>query len=260
MLGQGAAVAAETCRSAYSVPFPIYGEVLVRDRAGRLGGFAFDLVTELARRSGCTLKVEDVPAARLQAMRRRGEVGLLPFSAERPAAPGYRFIPTDRVVHDMLVNVQRAQQPLSAEAIIADRRLVFGRVRGIQYGAEIDALFSRLGPERVDESNSIDDLLRKLAAGRIDAALQSPMVYHRKLAALPGGARIKVLDYDGAPPQVMGWTMLSPPLDPADAQLIARTIQGMYEDGTTTRILARYIGDAGAKRARLPRRANEAVR
>nr|WP_242533326.1 transporter substrate-binding domain-containing protein [Niveibacterium umoris] len=259
LFGQGVVRADGGCRQAYELPFPLYGEVLVREADGRLSGYAYDLVAELARRSQCSLSVTDVPAARLQAMRKQGEIALLPFSAERAPAPGYRFIATDSVVHDMLVNVQRAPQPLTVDAVIADKRLVFGRVRGIQYGAEIDALFNQLGPTRVDESSSIDDLLRKLAAGRIDAALQSPLAYHRKLNALKSMARIEVLEYAGAPPQVVGWTLLSPPLDPQDAQLLGRSIQGMYEDGTTTKILARYIGEAKAKRARLPRRARESA-
>ncbi len=238
------------CKASYTVPVALIGDVAQRASDNSIQGYVPDLVAELARRSGCELKIEEVPAARIRAMRLRGEVAILAYSTQRPSAPGYVFIPTERFAHDLLVNTAHAASPLTVQSVIADARMVFGRVRGMNYGPEIEALLAKLGSICVDESSSIDDLYRKLVAGRVDAAFQFPLVYRGKLAALGAEHRVAVLPFDGAAPQVGGWAFHTPPMDRDDAERLAAAVRMMRDDGTITRILARYIGDAAARRAR----------
>lgn len=238
------------CKASYTVPVALIGDVARRASDNSVEGYVPDLVAELARRSGCDLKIEEVPAARISAMRQHGEVAILAYSTQRPSAPGYAFIPTERFAHDLLVNTAHVASPPTVKSVLADSRLVFGRVRGMNYGPEIEALLAQLGPSRVDESSSIDDLYRKLVAGRVDAAFQFPLVYRGKLAALSAEHRVAVLPFDGAAPQVGGWAFHTPPMDGDDAERLATAVRMMRDDGTTTRILARFVGDAAARRAR----------
>ncbi len=238
------------CKASYTVPVALLGDVAHRGSEGSVEGYVPELVAELARRSGCNLQVDEVPAARISAMRQHGDVAILAYSVQKPPAPGYVFIPTEQFVHDLLVSTTHVTAPVSVKSVLADPRLVFGRVRGMNYGPEIEALLAGLGPGRVDESSSIDDLYRKLVAGRVDAVFQFPLVYRGKLAALGASHRVTVLPFDGAAPQIGGWAFYAPPLDADDAEALVRAVRAMRDDGTTTRILARFVGETAARRAR----------
>lgn len=246
----GAPGASASCSQSYVVPLALFGDVAARASDGVIEGYLPDLIAELARRTACDLRVDEAPAARIQMMRAQGLVPLLPYTSERAPSEGYRFIPTERFAHDLLVNRARLPAAGTPAAVLADRRIVFGRVRGMNYGKELTAVFNQLGGARIDESSSLDELYRKLVAGHIDAAFQFPLVHDAKLKALKAETRVAVLPFEGAPPQVVGWTVLSPPMRTDDALLIEAAIRGMYADGTTTRILARYLGEANARRAR----------
>jgi len=238
------------CKSSYTVPVALIGDVAYRSSNDVVAGYVPDLVAELARRSGCALRVEEVPAARISAMRQQGNVAIMAYAVERAPSPGYAFVPTEQFSHDLLVNTARLAAPPTVKSVLADAHLVFGRVRGMNYGPEIEALFTQLGPGRVDESSSIDDLYRKLVAGHVDAAFQFPLVHRVKLAALSAEHRVAVLHFDGAAAQIGGWAFYTPPLNAGDAEVLTKAVRAMRDDGTTTRILARFVGETAARRAR----------
>nr|WP_276510061.1 transporter substrate-binding domain-containing protein [Niveibacterium umoris] len=230
------------------MPITHLGYAAYRDAQGNLAGYMIDEMRELARRSGCVIEAADYPVERIRVMSTKGQVSVKGFtSLDGPVAPPMYWVPTLQQDVRLLVRRDRAPADPSFDAAMRAPGLVIGVVRGLYYGDAFDALFDALPEARKDISATMDDLLRKLAAGRIDASPLLPVEYVKWLRDQHLEHQFISLPFSRDGTLTTGWKFFSPPIAPGDLKLLIRAAESMRDDGTDLKLIMHYLGPDEAR-------------
>lgn len=212
---------------------------------GQIVGLLPDMLRELERRSGCTLVFEMRPRARAVVEFLRGELGLLVAALKTPDRDLVgQFIPYGYTEMDLVL---REDVPAGIDSFGAFERqpeLHLGVVRGITLGPALNARLDQLmAARRAEFSPDFHNVVSKLRAGRIHAAI-IPFNIHAKLLAdgeLGSGSRI--VDLPEASTEVLGIYLHRTVIGAADRAVLQRHLQDMVREGWVQRLYARYFGE-----------------
>lgn len=161
-------------------------------RDGRVEGTLADLTRRIAADAGLSVDFEQVPTAQILNLVRQNATPFCSagwFKTEERARFGNfsRAITRDAPRH--LVTRLELGEELSAlgsfKAVLANSKYTFGTINGGSYGSEADALLAQARAP-VDGANSMEQNLRKLAAGRVDYLLLSDEDWQAMATSQPG--------------------------------------------------------------------------
>lgn len=218
--------------------------------SGGVGGFLPELVALVGRRSGCSLRVELVPPERLIALADVAEADILGNVSRGRTIPTDRdFVAVAQLPVEFVVDRRRGIQ--SPQAVLGASDALVGRMRRGAEPTEVRAFFDALDPERIDQSEDMDTLARKLAAGRIVGFFGTPLYYRHSTETAGLGDNARGLPFKAQPYRI-GWSMLHANVSAADRALLAKTIARLRHDGTIDAMLARRAGRRMAEKS--PRR------
>ncbi|WP_374515876.1 substrate-binding periplasmic protein [Niveibacterium sp.] len=239
LLASAAASAIAGCERPYVVLGSAGGANLY-EQGGQPAGFLPELTALVARRSGCAMRVELVPPERLIALAEAGEADVLGNVSRGRDAPADReFVPVALLPVEFVVD--RRSGIATAEAAASQPEGLVGRMRRGAEPPEVKAYFARIDPARVDVSEDMDTLVRKLNAGRITGFFGTPLYYRRSTDAAGLGDNVRGLPF-GAQPYRIGWSMLQARVTPADRALIRKTLETLVRSGEVDALLARHSG------------------
>lgn len=214
---------------------------------GRWQGLIPDLIAELARRSGCTLKLSARPRARVLLEFEQGRLDIVTSAMQAAERDRFgHFLPYAYAELDLIV--VGVKPPRSLEELRQRPELKLGTVRGVRVGRLKEAIDSMLASRQAEYSPDFENLAAKLAAGRLQAAI-IPSVIHAKMrrdGLLP--ARAVVVKLPEGRPEVIGLYLSRANITPADVQLLQRELEAMRREGWVQASYVRHIGEAEARR------------
>jgi len=212
---------------------------------GAVHGAAADVLSEAARRAGCTLNLELFPRARMFVQFDQGVIDVAASAArsEERDRDG-EFVAYASTRFELVVGAAFAHgQTFRSLREFVDRTQ--GRmniVRGAFYQPAVRTQLERLRQAgRLEEVVDFDSAFKKMSARRADATLAPEMIWARQFAehGLARHARTFVIS-EAAPMEVGAY--LSRRSLPATARAaFAQAIRSMEADGTILRIYQRYL-------------------
>lgn len=217
---------------------------------GSREGMDKDLFDELARRSGCELRLVVESRVRIwDQMRTSGAVitlSAVPTPERRSFA---EFVPYLQGRYHLMLRPDVAQRIKSLAAFEADDSLHLLAVKGYAHGPTLDAALQRLrGRGRVHEVADFSAVLRMAAAGRGHALLALPSSWPEVDAATAQAGPWRALDV--APQErTVAALALSLQMPAADRQRLKHSLLAMRADGTVQAIVRRHVGEAAARAA-----------
>lgn len=246
LMGLAAAGAQANCARELSVGISDLGfGAYLQD--GQWQGMAPDLIAELARRSGCKLKLSPRPRARVLLEFEQGQLDIITSAMQAPERDRLgHFLPYAFAELD-LVFVGDAP-PRTLDELRQRPDLKLGTVRGVRLGKLKGAVDRMFASRQAEYSPDFDNLVAKLAAGRLQAAI-IPSVIHAKMrrdGVLP--ARAVTVDLVEGPPEVVGLYLNRANVATEDVQLLQRHVEAMRREGWVQASYARYVGEAEMKR------------
>lgn len=214
---------------------------------GRWRGLAPDLITELARRSGCHARFVPRPRARVLLEFEHGQLDIITsvMQADERDRIG-QFLPYAYATLDLVVLGDVAPRTLSELRQRPDLKL--GIVRGVRLGRLKDAVDAMLATRQAEYSPNYDNIAAKLAAGRLQAAI-IPGVIRIKLrrdGLLP--ARAVTVDLPESTPEPIGLYLNRTSVPAADRQLLQRHLDAMRREGWMRANYVRQVGEAETRR------------
>ena len=211
------------------------------DPDGTIKGIDHDLVTEAARRAGCTVTWLHAPRPRALMMVQEGQVEAISGVARTPEREriGIYSHLLRRGRNVLVLRREEAGQYFFTDlAGLADSRFRLGVVSGTRYSDEYERLLraGRLADNLVTVSGG-ESAIAMLLRGRIDGFLEGYRVATERLERM--GLRDQVVFH---PMKVAGdeaFILFSraAAIDPAIIDRFNRALVAMQEDGTTARIL-----------------------
>jgi len=219
---------------------------------GQEKGINKDILDELRKRTGCSFVVQEMPFARIWADLNSGNLDISMsgvWSAEREKTLWCAQTITSKWY--ALIRSESASSVRSAEDFSANKKLIFGVVRGFTHGVGHDKWLAKMRQEgRVEESANIDILAEKLKKGRVDGMFSLPYVYRKHLPDLQMERQVMIEDWAMDEKDIVGCMMMTKSrfseTEVARWKLIIRQMHG---DGTLKRIFSRYLPADEVKKA-----------
>jgi len=194
-------------------------------------GALLDIVQELLRRTQVEGKVAFVPWRRALLLSTTGQrTAIFPLSRTPEREDQYRWLA--RLYYERFVFLSARGRAFDVAAPERETRRRIGVLRG---SAATGAL-RELGYANIVEAASIDEELRFLKRGIVDAVFGESAIFHHVLKERIGDS------YVVSAPQHSVTTWLGGSLDftEADAALFAKARKDMVDDGSYARILKKY--------------------
>ncbi|MFG6468231.1 substrate-binding periplasmic protein [Roseateles sp. BYS87W] len=211
-------------------------------------GIDKDMFDELARRSGCDLRLVVESRVRIWEQMRSGVAGLTMSAIPTPERQTFaEFVPYAQGRYHLMLHRELAPQVRSLAAFEADSRLRLLTVKGYTHGPTLDRLVQRLRTQgRVHEVSDFPAVLRMARAGRGHGLLALPASWAEVDAAFDDGEAWTPVDV--APQdRVLAGLALSLRLPDADRQRLRRAMQSMLADGTVRAITRRHLSEAATR-------------
>ncbi len=234
----GSAMAA-TC-GPYTVAMYEHGALYYRSGA-QWSGIDKDIVDELARRTGCELRMTRDSRIRIWTMLKEGTLDMTMSSIATPERESFaRFTPYLQSRNMLLLRNEAAAHAATLEQFAARPELKVAVIKGFRHGTTYDAWLDRLRKQgRVYDTPDYSTLLRLFQYGRVHAILQLSSnidALHRD-AHLRG--QFRVLDL--VPREnVQGSLVISRLVADAPATKMEQALRAMREDGTVKTIMERH--------------------
>lgn len=211
-------------------------------------GLDLDMLQELERRSGCSLRSVVESRLRIWDQMRRGVLQLTLSSV---------ITPERREVSEILPYLQaRFQLALQGSASagvtnLADFEARPGLrllgVRGYAYGPTFGAWVQRLRQQgRLVEASDFNGAIRMFRAGRADALITAPSAVADVQAAFKGASAPRLLDPVPHERLLVGMAM-SLSMPEADRQRLRLALASMRHDGTLQALITRHFGEHAAR-------------
>lgn len=207
-------------------------------KEGKVIGFMVDLTREALHRAGYTADIQAFPWARAVKMSERAE-GLISSFSRTPEREVLYFF-SDPIYEDpvLLVTKRDANFSFSGPKDLAGRTV--GLLRSTSFGAEFEGLRASF-IEAPDDS--AEQRLKKLLAGRIDAAIISGGLPALRFFAQSAEIKLDLLKVHN-PPIVLDPNFIAiAKTYPKASEIIAninKAIASMRSDGSIKRIMAGY--------------------
>jgi polar amino acid transport system substrate-binding protein len=219
---------------------------------GQEKGINKDILDELRKRTGCTFVVQEMPFARIWADLNSGNLDISMsgvWSSEREKTLWCAQTITSRWY--ALLRTESASSVRSAEEFLANKKLIFGVVRGFTHGVGHDKWLAKMRQEgRVEESATIDLLAEKLKKGRVDGMLSLPYVYRKQLPELQMERHVLIQDWALDEKEIVGCMMMTKSrFSETEVSKWKQIIRQMHGDGTLKRIYSRYLPAGEVKKA-----------
>lgn len=242
-------LAAQACGPHTAALYP-YGKFYFEDPHTGAGGIDKDMFDELARRSGCQLRLVVESRIRIWDQMRRGAVQMTLSAISSPERREFaEMVPYAQGRYHVLMHRELAARITSIAAFEADPQLRLLDVRGYVHGPVIDAWVQRLRAQgRLVETGDFKTAARMMRAGRADALLALPSTWGTVTAAFDDPDELVPVDVTPNDRQTVSLAMAYA-MPEADRQRLRRTLQAMLADGTVLDILRRHLGDKPAKAA-----------
>lgn len=242
-------LAAQPCGPHTAALYP-YARFYFEDPDRGPGGIDKDMFDELARRSGCQLRLVVESRVRIWDQMRRGVVQLtlsaLPSPERRAIA---ELVPYAQARYQVLMRRELAARVPSIAAFEADPQLRLLDVRGYAHGPTIDAWVLRMrGQGRLVEAGDFKTAARMLRAGRADALLSLPSGWGIAAAAFDNPDDLVIVDVTPNERNPVALAMAHA-MPEADRARLRRALQAMLAEGSVHEILRRHLGDKGANAA-----------
>ncbi|WP_051293491.1 substrate-binding periplasmic protein [Pseudoduganella violaceinigra] len=249
-LAAGGAAAA-SC-GPYTVAMYEHGALYYRN-GEQWTGVDKDIVDELARRTGCDLRMTRDSRIRIWTMLKEGTLDMTMSGIATPEREAFaRFTPYLLTRNLLLLRNEAARQATTLEQFLARPELKVAVIRGFKHGAAYDAWLDRLRQQgRVYETPDYASLLRLFQHGRVQAILQldSNVDALQRDGNLQG--RFRVLDLVPRE-RVQGSLVISRHVDSAAAAMLEQALRAMREDGTLKAIMERHTSPERARTMLLP--------
>lgn len=213
------------------------------EQDGRLQGVLPDLAEQLSRRTGCELRLVNLPRPRAIADFMSGAVDMVAAAIRTPERDevgnyvSYGYTDFDIAVLD---SVPAHVNSLAALVALPDLRI--GTVRGLQLSPDLTGAMARLGNEgRVELASDFDNLALRLNARRFQAAIFPTMLHSKLVRDGKLGVGMRFLSLAELEPIPLGMYFHLKRMLPADrAQLEAALRQIVQERGIEA-IYRRYL-------------------
>ena len=217
-------------------------------QGGQWQGIAPELVAELARRSGCRLKLSPRPRARVVHEFEQGQLDVITSSIQAPDRDRVgHFLPYAYTELDLIVIGDTT--PRGLDELRQRHDIKLGVVRGVRLGSGLSAAVdAMLASRQAEYSPDFDNLVAKLGAGRVQAAL-IPNAIHAKMrrdGRLP--AQAVTIDLPEAPAEVIGLYLNRSNFSAEDVRLLQRHLDALRREGWVQAAYARHLGEAEAQR------------
>ncbi|XLZ73065.1 transporter substrate-binding domain-containing protein [Massilia sp. SR12] len=211
-------------------------------------GIDKDIVDELARRTGCELRMTRDSRIRIWTMLKEGTLDMtmsgIP-TAERESFA--RFTPYLQARNMLLLRNDAARSATTLEQIAAQPELKVAVIKGFKHGAAYDAWLERLRKQgRVYEAPDYATLVRLFQHGRVQAILQlsNNIDALQRNTGLAGSFRV----LDLVPREnVAAALVISRQVAEAHAARLEQALRAMREDGTIKAILERHVSHERAQ-------------
>ena len=211
-----------------------------------------EVADELQRRTGCAIVSSAPPRARAYAWLESGETDIVMAALNNPKRDGYAlFIP---YMQQRFATVMRRDVPAEKTglaAFSADNSLRFGVVRGVTYGGRHDDWFAKMDAEhRLERGATLPTVFRMLKSKRFSAMFAIPLQYEKELADIGMRDQVRIVDWfpqEPAPARCLAMSRKN--FTPQQVKGWAEVVQGMKNDGTIKRILAKYLPPDEAAKA-----------
>lgn len=248
LLGLMAQVA-QPCGPYTAALYP-YARFYYEDPQTGPAGIDKDMFEELARRSGCELRLVVESRVRIWDQMRRGGVQLTLSALMTPERQEIaELVPYAQGRYQVLMRRELAARVPSIAAFEADTRLRLLDVRGYAHGPTIDAWVQRMRSQgRLVETGDFASAARMLKAGRADALLALPSSWGIAMAAFDDPNELVPVDVLPHERNAVALAMVRT-LPEADRQRLRRALQSMLADGNVHETLKRHLGEKGAKAA-----------
>jgi polar amino acid transport system substrate-binding protein len=217
-------------------------------------GIDKDMFDELARRSGCELRLVVESRVRIWEQMRNGGAALTLSAVPTPERQTFaEFVPYAQGRYHLMLRPDVAHQVKTLAAFEADGNLTLLTVKGYAHGPTLDRAIERLrAHRRVQEVADFPAVLRMAKAGRAHGLLALPSAWTQVETAV-GDKQHAWVVLDVAPQdRALGALALSLQMPASDRQRLRRAMNGMLTDGTVMAIMRRHLGDAAARAAAYP--------
>ncbi|PZP33353.1 MAG: hypothetical protein DI603_08250 [Roseateles depolymerans] len=209
-----------------------------------------DMFDELARRTGCALKLSADSRVRIWEQIRRGTpqmtLSAIPTPRRREVA---EFVPYAQGHYYVLASRAAADKARTMAAFEADPSLRLLVIKGYSYGPTLDAWVQRLrGQGRIEEAGDFRAVVRMLRVRRADALLALPTAWSQVHEAFDESEAPVPLDYTPNERHVVALAMALSIPEP-ERQRTRQALQAMMADGTLHAILRRHVGEKAARAA-----------
>jgi len=241
--------AAQACGPYTAALYP-YARFYYEDPLTGPAGIDKEMFDELARRSGCGLRMVVESRVRIWDQMRRGVVQLTLSALTNPERHDIaEMVPYAQGRYQVLMRRELAARIPSIAAFEADTRLRLLDVRGYAHGPTVDAWVARMRNQgRLVEAGDFKTAARMLKAGRADALLALPSGWGIAQAAFDDTDALVPVDVTPTERNAVALAMARS-MPEADRERFRRALQSMLADGKVHEILKRHLGDKGAKAA-----------
>lgn len=242
-------LAVQACGPYTAALYP-YARFYYEDPQGGPGGIDKDMFEELARRSGCQLRMVVESRVRIWDQMRRGVVQLTLSAISSPERLQIaELVPYAQGRYHVLVRRDLAARIRSIADFEADTALRLLDVRGYVHGPTIDAWVQRMRSQgRLVETGDFKTAARMMRGGRADALLALPSSWGTSTDAFEDSGGLVALDVTPTERNAVALAMLHAMPD-ADRLRLRRALQAMLADGAVYDILRRHLGEKAAKTA-----------
>jgi len=206
-------------------------------------GIDKDIVEELARRTGCELRMTRDSRIRIWTMLKEGALDMTMSGISTPEREGFaRFTPYFQSRNMLLLRNEAARRATTLEQFASQAEFKVAVIRGFKHGAAYDAWLERLRKQgRVYETPDYTSLLRLFQHGRVHAVLQLATNIDALERDPQLHGQFRVLDL--VPHEnIQGSLVISRQVPEASAGRLEQALRAMREDGTIKTIMQRHVG------------------
>lgn len=248
MLLSGAAVADDNAYCSRPLRAALF-EYGVLYRSALKDGADSRLLELLERRTGCQVEMVVLPRTRVWAEMKAGQLDIATAVISTPERESYAYIlPYLKTRNVVLINKSATPSTTTASEFEA-AGLRMGAVRGFRHEPFYDALLDRIRQrERVLEAVDVQENLRYLQRGMVDAVLSQPIVYRAYFN--DNQLRDTIVIQDWAPQQevAIGGLMLSrSTFTEAQARRWEKLLETLKNDGSQVKTLLPFMPAAEAR-------------
>ncbi|MES2299136.1 MAG: transporter substrate-binding domain-containing protein [Pseudomonadota bacterium] len=217
---------------------------------GVLKGVAVDIMNDMARRSGCKIELIWMPRSRVQAEWMAGTIDLAPGSlpsAER-AAKGV-FLPYAYTQMELLLPKRVGGNFTSLADFAQHGTARLNLIRGVPYSPQAQARLDELTRDgRVQGVTDYSTVFAKIAVGRADGTLVTPIIYMKFLRDAHLEDQFIAFPVAELPPQMVGVYASRKTLNEQWLRSIAQALRAIVADQTVSSIYSHYVDPATTAR------------